>query len=150
VTMNRKTRNAELDIGTDGSSQTWQNPRVYGYGSGFGLPILSGSGFWTGLEPNRPVFAGQTLTAGGLPEPIANTNQQRFIHIRGGYGQPTTRPVETSKGRRMHIDPAQSHIHNYQLPGSKAIACEGNWLQIGLQDETQSSRHHTIRSTPSN
>jgi len=59
-----ETRNAKLEIGTDGSSQTWRNPRVDGYGSGFGPPRVSMSGFWTVLEPNRPVFAVQTRTAG--------------------------------------------------------------------------------------
>jgi len=68
-----ETRNTEPEIGTDGSSQTWRNPRVDGNGSRFGPPRVSGSGFWTGLEPNRPVFAVQTRTAGGLPGLVANT-----------------------------------------------------------------------------
>jgi len=74
ATINRKTRNAEPDIGTDGSSQARQNPRVHRYGAGFRPPRLSGSAFWTGLELNQPVFAGQTQTAGGLPGPVANTS----------------------------------------------------------------------------
>ena len=69
-----ETRNAEPEIGTDGSSQTRRNPRVDGYGSGFGPPRVCRSGFWPVLEPNRPVFAVQTRTAGGLPRPVANTN----------------------------------------------------------------------------
>ena len=69
-----ETRNAEQEIGTDGSSQTWRNPQVDGYVSGFAPPRVCGSGFWPVLEPNRPVFAVQTRTAGGLPGPIANTN----------------------------------------------------------------------------
>jgi hypothetical protein len=68
-----ETRNAEPEIGTDGSSQTRRNPRVDGYGSGFGPPRVCGSGFWPVLEPNRPVFAVQTRTAGELPGPVANT-----------------------------------------------------------------------------
>jgi len=40
-----ETRNAEPEIGTDGSSQTRRNPWVDGYGSGFGLPRVCGSGF---------------------------------------------------------------------------------------------------------
>ena len=68
-----ETRNAEPEIGPDRSSQTRRNTRVDGYGSGFGLPRVSRSGFWPGLEPNRPVFAVQTRTAGGLPGPVANT-----------------------------------------------------------------------------
>ena len=69
-----ETQNAEAEIGTDGSSQTRRNPRVDGYGSGFGLPRVCGSGFWMVLEPNRPLFAVQTRTAGGLPRPVANTS----------------------------------------------------------------------------
>jgi len=69
-----ETVNAETEIGTDGSIQTWRNPRVDGYGSGFGPPRVYGSGFWPVLEPNRPVFAVQTWTAGGLPGPVANTS----------------------------------------------------------------------------
>jgi len=68
-----ETRTAEPEIGTDGSSQTRRNPRVDGYGSGFGPPRVCGSGFWPVLELNRPVFAVQTRTPGGLPAPVANT-----------------------------------------------------------------------------
>jgi hypothetical protein len=70
------TRNAELEIGTDGSIQTRHNPWLDGYRSGFGPPKVSGSGFWTGLEPNQPVFAVQTQTTGQLPGPVANTKEQ--------------------------------------------------------------------------
>jgi len=66
-----ETGNAELQIGTDGSTQTRHNLRVDGYGSGFGPPRVCGSGFWSVLEPNRPVFAVQTWTACGLPGPVA-------------------------------------------------------------------------------
>jgi hypothetical protein len=58
-----ETRNAELEIATDGSSQTQQNPQVDGDGSGFDLPRVRGSGFWPSLKPNRPVFVVQTWTA---------------------------------------------------------------------------------------
>jgi hypothetical protein len=69
-----ETQNAEPEIGTDGSRQTRRNPRVDGYGSGFGPPRVCGSGFWPVHEPNWPVFAVQTRTAGGLPGPVDNTN----------------------------------------------------------------------------
>ena len=69
-----ETRNAQPEIGTDGSSQTRRNPLVDGYGSGFGLPRVSWSVFWPGLEPNWSVFGVQTRTAGGLPGPVANTS----------------------------------------------------------------------------
>jgi hypothetical protein len=65
VTINRNTRKLELEIGTDGSSQVWQNPAVDRYGSRFGPPCCSGSGIWMGLEPNR--------TTGRFPGPIATT-----------------------------------------------------------------------------
>jgi len=45
ATIYRKTWKLEPQIGTDGSSQTWQNPRVHGYRSGFGLLRCSGLGF---------------------------------------------------------------------------------------------------------
>ena len=83
-----ETRNAEPEIGTDGSSQTRQNPRVDGYGSGFGPPRVCGSDFWTVLEPNRPVFAVQTRTAGGLPGPVANTSCRVWMittHRQNGW-----------------------------------------------------------------
>jgi len=74
VTINRITRIPEPEIGTHGSSQTRQNPRVDGYGSGFGPPRCSGSGFWTGLESNWTVSEVRTRTTAGLPRPVANTN----------------------------------------------------------------------------
>jgi len=73
ATINRQTWKGEPKTGTDGSSQTWQNPWVDGYGSGFGPARSSASGFWTGLEPNRTVSPVQTRTAGGSPGPVANT-----------------------------------------------------------------------------
>jgi hypothetical protein len=72
-----ETRNAEPEIGTGRSIQTRQHPRVDGYRSRFCPPRVSGSGFWMGLELNRPVFVFQTRTAGRLPEPVANTSRDR-------------------------------------------------------------------------
>ena len=69
-----ETWNADPEIRPNGSSQTRRNPQVDMYGSGFGLPRVSGSGIWPGLEPNRPVSAVQTGTAGRLPRPVAITN----------------------------------------------------------------------------
>jgi len=54
------------------------NPQVECYGSGFGPPRVSGWGFQTGLELNRPVCADQTRTAGGLPGPIGNARLSQF------------------------------------------------------------------------
>jgi len=56
--------------------------RVDGYGSGFGPPRVCRSGFWTVLELNRPVFAVQTRTAGGLPGPIADTKLDYGLQVR--------------------------------------------------------------------
>jgi len=75
ATINRITWKPEPEIGTDRSSETRQNLRVDGYGSRFGPPRCSGSGFWMGLEPNRTVLAVRTRTAGGLPGPVANSNR---------------------------------------------------------------------------
>jgi hypothetical protein len=68
-----ETQNAEPEIGTDRSSQTWQNLLVDRYRSRFGQPTFNKSGFWTGLEPNRPGFAVQNLIASRLPGPVATT-----------------------------------------------------------------------------
>ena len=68
-----ETRNAESEIGPDGFCQIRGNPRIDGNRSWFGLPTVIESGSRPGLEPNRPVFAVQTWTAGGFPGPVANT-----------------------------------------------------------------------------
>jgi len=65
ATINRKTRNTEPVMGTNGSSKTRQNPWVEWYGCGWG--------FWIVLEPNRTVFPDQIQTAGAFPGPVANT-----------------------------------------------------------------------------
>jgi hypothetical protein len=62
ATITKTPRNTELELGTDGSCQTWQNPQVDGYGSGFGPARTCRSGFWTVLEPNRTVFPVRTRT----------------------------------------------------------------------------------------
>jgi len=79
-----ETQNVEPEIGTNGSSLTRLNPRVDGYGSRFGPPRVSGSGFWTGLEPNRPVFAVQTRSANRLPGPVATTRYGESIPFLQG------------------------------------------------------------------
>jgi hypothetical protein len=75
------TRNAEPEIGTDRSSQTRGNTRVDGYGSVFGPPKVCGLGFWTSLEPNRPIFAVQSRTAAGLPGPVANNRHKELASL---------------------------------------------------------------------
>jgi len=121
------------------------------------LPYIRRGWRVAGVEPRH--LAGQPA-AGGDQEAVIlyvewilydkNQQSQRSILIHRGDGQPTTRPLETSNGRGMCIDPAQWPIHNYQLPGSNIIASEANWLQMGLKDETQSWRLHTIQSKNSN
>jgi hypothetical protein len=106
-----ETRNAEPEIGPDGSSQTRRNPRVDGYGSGFGPPRVCGSGFWPVLEPNRPVFAVQTRTAGGLPGPVANTTQDAHLKI--------FRKTGSSKHRKQHLVGCE-YIHT-EVKGSEII-----------------------------
>ena len=75
-------RNTEQEVDTDGYSQTRGNPWVDRYGSGFGLAKVIRLGFWTGLEPNWPVFAVQTRTTGGLPGPVVNTRLRRPLSVK--------------------------------------------------------------------
>jgi len=70
-----ETWKVDLEIGTDRSSQTLQNPQADGYGFAFGPTRVSRSGFWIALEPNQPIFAVQTRSAGRFPGPIADTIQ---------------------------------------------------------------------------
>ena len=102
-----ETRNAEPDIATDWSSKTRRNLRVDGYGSGFGPPRVSRLGFWSVLEPNQPVFAVQTRTAGGLPGPVANTKYSvhRVLHT----------PHTVSSQDRL--SPAPSVSNGSKFPG---------------------------------
>jgi len=76
-----ETRNAEPEIGTDGSTRTRRNPQVDWYGYWFGPPWVSGLGLRPGLDPNQPVFAVQTRTTRGLPGPIANTSHHCYLHF---------------------------------------------------------------------
>jgi len=89
ATISRKTRNIEPEIGTDGTSQTRQNPRVDGYGSGFASPSRSMSCFWTVLEPNRTILVVRNRTAGGLPGPVANTTWRPWKCELGGCDRAT-------------------------------------------------------------
>jgi hypothetical protein len=73
ATINKRTRNTEPEIGTDGSSQTWQKPLDDGYQSGFSPGRYCWSGFRTVMEYIRTVFLVQTQTAGWFPGPVANT-----------------------------------------------------------------------------
>jgi hypothetical protein len=91
VTINRKTWNTELEIGTDGSRQTQQTPQVDAYGSYLDLPIRCGSGFWTVLEPNWIGFPVWTRTAGGFTGPVASTSQDTWL-----IGMSNLRVAETS------------------------------------------------------
>jgi len=81
ATINRKTWNAEPEIGPDRSSQTRQNLQVEKYRAGFWPPRTSGSGFWTVLEPNQTIFPVHTRTAGGVLGPIANTTSDTSVDI---------------------------------------------------------------------
>jgi hypothetical protein len=73
ATIYSETQNTESEIGTNGSSQTLQNQWVERHVSGFGLRRVCRSDFWSGLEPNRPSSAAETLATGRLSGPIANT-----------------------------------------------------------------------------
>jgi hypothetical protein len=65
----------DLDIGTSRSSQTHPNLSVDTYRSGLGPSSVSGSGFWTGLDPNRTVVVVQIRTTGVLPGHVATTSE---------------------------------------------------------------------------
>jgi len=71
------TRKPDPEIGTDGSTKTWQNRQLDRNRSRFGPPRGSGSGFWAGQEQNQPFFAAHTRTAGGFPALVANTRNDR-------------------------------------------------------------------------
>jgi len=71
ATIHRFTWNAAPEIEPEQSRQTWQNLLLDGYRSGFGHRKSSGSGLWTGLPPNWPIFPVQTQTAGWLAGPVA-------------------------------------------------------------------------------
>jgi hypothetical protein len=72
ATTNRKTRNAEQQIGTGEPSQTQHHPQNDGYGSRLDPPGGSGLGDLTGLEPNKTVFVVPSWNVGRLPAPVAN------------------------------------------------------------------------------
>jgi len=113
-----ETRNAEPEIRTDGSSQTWRNPQVDGYRSRFGPPRVCGSSLWSVLEPNQPVIAVQTRTAGGLPGPVANTNEAPYempYEMLHGFGKPTQ--IDKRSKSHMHEAPDEEaeNAHSWRL-----------------------------------
>ena len=126
-----ETRNAEPEIGTDGSSQTRRNPRVDGYGSGFGPPRVCRSGFWTVLEPNRPVFAVQTRTTGGLPRPIANTTH----YCKPINSNNLPRLVQLSNQTGLHFGVANKFVFHMS-------ACKSKQHHINL------IKHDSLTSNP--
>jgi hypothetical protein len=73
ATQNGDIGKQQPQIAPNVSTQTGQNPQVDTYRYGFGMPRGSGSGFWTVEEPITTSYLDQTLTAGGLPRPVANT-----------------------------------------------------------------------------
>jgi len=82
ATINRKTRKWEPEIGTDGFSQTQQNPQVHWYGCWFGPARNSGSGFRTVQNPKRTGFPVHTPTAGGLPGPVVSTTYISLLDLQ--------------------------------------------------------------------
>jgi hypothetical protein len=98
ATINRITRILELEIETHGCCQTRRNPPVDRYGSGFGTPRCSRSGFWTGFELNWTVLVVRTRTAGALPRPIAKTTLILTFHCTApqSFPQSTNKLTESS------------------------------------------------------
>jgi len=78
-----ETRNTEPYIPTNRSSLHWGNPHVDRYLPWFGQPRVTGSGFCTVSEQNRPVVVVQTQTVCRLPGLIGNTSN--FATIQHGY-----------------------------------------------------------------
>jgi len=76
ATLSRNTWKPEPEIGNNSCCQTSHTPQVDRSGCRFAPSRPSRSGFWTGLEPNRPIFGNRTRTAGGLPGPVANTSRR--------------------------------------------------------------------------
>jgi len=74
VTLITNSGRAELEIGTDGSTQTGQLLRVDGYGYGFSLPRGTSSGIRMGLGATRTIIPVRPQTPGRLAGPIANTS----------------------------------------------------------------------------
>jgi len=107
ATINRTTREAVPQIGTDRSSQTLQNPQVDRYRSEFGQPRSGGSGCWMCVAPNQSIIAVRTRTAGRSAGPVANTSRVGFMDhrwsptpqdrgIRMGYKNPFIPPKVTA------------------------------------------------------
>jgi len=91
-TINRKTRNREPEIGTDGSSPIRSNLPFDRYGSRFDPPRHCDSGLSMFLGLNWTVFPVQTRTAGGLPGLVANINpvdvDKAYGHMASRYHSP--------------------------------------------------------------
>jgi len=82
-----ETRNAEPEIGPDGSSQTRRNPRVDRYGSGFGLPSVRGSGFVWVWNRTNPFLRSKSGPLAGNPDLLLTL----LRHIGGGSSLYTER-----------------------------------------------------------
>jgi hypothetical protein len=115
ATINWNARRPEPDIGPDGSSQTRHNSPVGGFGSEFGPPRCSGSGFCTALEPNQTIFAVRIWTAGGLPGPIANTTLTLSHPGLTTVGSPEL-PSTSCQFKIYSYTPYQAHHHLRILP----------------------------------
>jgi len=74
ITIKRKTRHQELEIGTPMCRCTRYNFQVDYYRSRFGLLEWSWPSFWLGLGPNTTIFVVWTLNGVRFPRPIANTS----------------------------------------------------------------------------
>jgi len=130
-----ETQHAEPEIWTDCSSQTLQNLRVDGQGSGFDPPTVSVLGFGMGLELNQPVFAVQTGTTSGLPEPIANTTLQSMLLGARSRDWLSCRCQVPGDGWQMVVGGSRTrHILWYPIlnkifnAATVNISCDASWL----------------------
>jgi len=150
--MNGKTWNAEPEIWSDSYCQTKQNPQVAEYGSGFGLRSSCWSGFRSGQELNRLVFAVQTRTPGRLPRTIPNTSCNIYscmkfdwLHqlVQGLYNDHTWEWIvgflEHIYGKEKGLDLIDErfsivlHFCNIQQFGEK-LTCVKQWTDAQYQD----------------
>jgi len=101
ATITRTTWNAKPDHAADRSSQPQRDPRMDGYGAGFGPPTSGRSGSSTVVETIRTVFPFQSRNAGGSPVPFANSTTRL----------PVNSPRESQKSCGQ-IDPQLNECHS--------------------------------------
>ena len=143
--------NAEPEIGTDWSSMTRRNQQVDGHGSGFNPTTVNKSGFWLGLQPNQPVFAVQTRTAGGYPGPIANpTPIDRLQVLRQSHSMMTSKCIYKltwSQCRSASLSSIDQRLKSRSIMASKfARSWPSERISNPAQSRPPSSYDHGLQA----